>query len=359
MVGFWRRKPVEEEAVAHSTPMPSIFDRPAPPPLPLFTLNELIPPIWRVDGADGASHGRAVRFLPDGRVLGTVDVADAHWRLEDGRLIVGPEAGDAVWSFDERETRSRREVVRGEHHATGDELLMRREADDLQTVVLLHRPSQPLSVVFNSSSNPATSETAWELHDMLHEGSTDLVLFAEASDPSFFYLNKTGRVLDRLRLLPAAGYRELLFIGQGSGGFAALMFAELLSYEFHDCRIRSVTINPHTALGAEHDAAIRQAAAPAQLPPFVDADALAQKDCPVAGIRDLVRMSIRRRGGQVEHRVLHDGGNAAQAYHAHAVSDLAGFGLRPTTLGLPHGEGIEVIRRSDDFQAALAWGREQ
>jgi hypothetical protein len=94
------------------------------------------------------------------------------------------------------------------------------------------------------------------------------------------------------------------------------------------------------------------------LPRFVEPDTLMQKDCGVADIRELVRMSTRKRGHLVEHRVLYDDGNAAESYQAHPLDDLRGFHLQPVTLGLPHAEGIGSIRGSDAFRQALDWGME-
>ena len=359
MIGLWRRKQsVEAVEPAEAMPMPSIFERPAPPPSALFTMGELIPPVWRMIDATGAAE--TLRFLPDGRVLGASSGGAMRWELPGGCLTIGPEGGEPSWVFDRREHRDRRDVVLGRAESGGVEVALRRDLDDLQTAHSMRWPSTPILVVFNSASRPFDGRgTDWEFDENLADHDVDFVLLSERGDPAFGYLNKTGRVLERLRLLPAAGYREFVFLGQGTGGFAALMFAELLSYEFHDCRIRSVTINPVTAHGADVETALRGAAEASMLPPFLQADALSQKDCAVSSIRDLVRMSTRRREGDIEHRLLYDQDNPAQSFYAHPVDDLKGFTLQPVALGLPHEDGMATIRRSDLFGAGLAWGRER
>ncbi len=358
-MGLWRRKPAEEVAPPVDIgPMPSIFDRPPPPPAALLTLGELIPPLWRLVTPDGAGGSDTLRFLPDGRMAGA-DGGTSRWSLADGRLMVGPDDGPPSWVFDRREKRSRRDALLGTAAGVEGEFVLAQNLDDLQTVYSLARPSQPLLIVFFSYAGRLDGpDTQWEFAEFMAEGRIDLVLISERSDPPFWYLNKTARVLDRLRHLPVSGYRDFLFVGQGSGGFAAMMFAELLSYEFPDCRVRSVTVGAQTTHGPDHETAIRSLAEPAMLPLFIEADALSQKDCAVSGIRDLVRMSTRRRGELVEHRMLYDADNPAQAYYAHLVDDLGGFHLLPAGLGLPHGDGIDAIRGSEAFRTAFDWGRE-
>jgi hypothetical protein len=352
-MSLWRRnKPAAEPEPVFDGPMPSIFEKPKPPPLALFTLGGLIPPLWRVT-SEGGSLGEAIRFLPDGRVLGAFDARDARWAQADGMLTVS-DGERAVWVFDRREMVAGRETVLGT--AEGEAIMLTPFLADLESVQLLADPNRPILVVFNSAASPIkTPETDWEFKEQVLSGH-DLTLFAEHGDPSFWFINKTGRVLDRLRHLPACGYRRFLFLGLGSGGYAALMFAELFSHEFHDCAVRSVTINPHTALGLEHEEAIRAACEPALLPSFPSPDVLAQKDCPVSSIRELVRMSTRRREGDVQHRLLYDEGSPAGVYFAHPLDDLSGFTLQGVQLGQPEAEGAAAILRSGIFADALAWG---
>ncbi len=353
---FWRRKPAEAEEIIDAAPMPSIFERPAPPPLALLTVGELIPPLWTIADGDGAAIGERVRFMPDGRLLAG---PGGRWEQIEGRLLIRAAGGEA-WVFDRRETIARRDTIQGRIEGSGATITMRRDLGDLQTVHALRRPDDPLLVVFNSSENPFDGAgTRWEFSEWIDEGAVDFVLVSERADPAFSFLNKTARVVDRLRHLLSAGYREILFLGCGSGGFAAMMFAELLSYEGDACRMRSVTLNPQTQYGPEHDEAIAAATDPAWLPPFVEADALSQKDTAFTSIRELVRTSTRRRGPHVEHRVLYDRANPAQAYYAHSLDDLTGFGLQPLDLGLPHRHGVDEIGRSQAFHDAMRWGRER
>ena len=359
MVGLWRRKPAAPEEPVELAPMPSIFERPAAPPAALFSPSLLIPPLWQVAGADGAAIAGPVRFLPDGSVVGAPGTGVARWELLDGTLVVQAD-GQTLWVFDRRETRGRREIVVGRSPLVEGEIELRPDLDDLQTAHCLRWPSRPLLVVFNSVANPFDGVgTQWEFEAFLENEDLDFVLFSERSDPSFGYLNKTARVLDRLRFLPALGYQEFVFLGQGTGGFAAMMFAELLSYDFHQCRLRSLTINPVTAHGAAIEEALRGAAEPSMMPPLLDANVVSQKDCPVASIRDLVRMSTRRREGELAHRVLYDDGNPAQVFYVHPLDDLEGFTLCPVTLGLPHEAGNAAILTSPAFAEGLAWGRER
>ena len=236
---------------------------------------------------------------------------------------------------------------------------MRVDLDDLHTAQSLRWPSRPMLVTFNSSARSSDEQgTDWEWTAYLGDDNLDFTLFSERAPPSFCYLNKTARVMDRLRTLPQFGYREFLFVGKGSGGFAALMFAELLSYEFYNCRFRSLTVNPVTAHGQEIEDEIRQVADEQMRAPFLEADAASQKDCAVASIRELVRMSTRRRKGDVQHRLLFDQDNPAQAMYAYWISDLDGFSLFPAALGLRPDEGSNAIIGSEAFATGMAWGRE-
>ncbi len=353
---FWRRKPAEAEEIIATSPMPSIFERPPPPALALLTVGQLIPPLWTITDGDGAAIGERVRFMPDGRLLAG---PGGRWEQTEGRLLIRTADG-AAWVFDRRETIARRDTVLGQIEGSGATITMRCDLGDLQTVHALRRPDDPLLVVFNSSEHPFDGAgTRWEFSEWIDEGAVDFVLISERADPAFSFLNKTARVVDRLRPLLSAGYREILFLGCGSGGFAAMIFAELLSYEGDACRMRSVTLNAQTQFGPEHDQAIAAATDPARLPPLVEADALSQKDCAFTSIRELVRMSTRRRGSNVEHRVLYDGANPAQAYYAHSLDDLKGFDLRPLDLGMAHRHGVDELGRSQAFHDAMRWGRER
>ena len=360
MINLWRRRPEPEEEAPDLGPMPSIFEQPPPPPLALIPVRELLPPLWRITGEDGQALARSLRFLSDGRLLGAADERLARWELSEGKLLVAPAAGEASCTFDRRELRRRRDTMLGVSVLSNGEVALSADLDDLLSVGSLARPSGPLLVAFNSNEHPFDGHgyPDWEFEDCVTRTNSDFVMFAERDDPPFWFLNKTARVLTRLRQLPASGYQELVFVGQSSGGFAAILFAELLSYEFPACRIRSITVNPQTTHGSEHEQSIRAAAAPEMLPRFVEPDTLMQKDCGVADIRELVRMSKRKRGHLVEHRVLYDDGNAAEAYQAHPIDDLDGFHLQPVTLGLPHAQGIVSIRGSEHFRQALDWGLE-
>ena len=354
MIGLWRRKPVqEEEGALDLGPVPSIFDRPPPPPPPLLTVNEIFPPCWLVQDGNGAVQAR-LRLMPDGRALGGPE--GARWEQASGRLTIGAGAGP-VWNFTSREDAAERLACRGTDAAGGEVLLMP-DLDDVHMVAVLRRPSMPLTVVFNSDRNPFRGEEmVWEFAE--HLSSNDFVLFAEKDEPSFAYMNKTARMVERLRMLPAIGYREFVFLGQGSGGFAAIMFAEMLGHAAANARIVSVTANPLSAFGTEHDEVMRERTGDASMrPACLDADALSQKDCGWTTLREMVRMNMRRRGQRIMHRVLYDGGNPAQAYQATVIGDLSGFEFQPLSLGLPPEEGGRAIAASEPMSQAIDWARQ-
>ncbi len=354
MIGRWRRRPAEgEEEAIDLGPVPSIFDRPPPPPPALLSVNEMFPPCWLVQDPEGAVLAR-LRLMPDGRVLGGPE--GARWAQESGQLLIGAER-DPVWRFTAREDAAGRLVCRGTGGG-GAEVVLMPDLDDVHMAAVLRRPSAPLTIVFNSDLNPfRDEEMAWEFAE--HLRSHDFVLFAEKDAPSFAYLNKTARVLDRLRVLPAIGYREFVFLGQGSGGFAAIMFAEMLGHAAADARIVSVTANPLSAFGAEHDEVMRERVEDASMRPVcLDADTLAQKDCGWTTLREMVRMNLRRRGRHIAHRVLYDGHNPAQAYQATIIGDLEGFDFQPLALGLPPTEGSRTIAGSDLMGQAIDWARQ-
>ena len=314
----------------------------------------LIPSLWHFGRHnDGAWLSQRARFLPDGRIVGVAGTNEARWRLEDGALFLTGQDGTDTTRLDRWETIARRRVLTGPFLLRPDvqHVLLPNHAD-LQTVRWLRDPTRPVLVIFNNVGAPFDGvDTRWALFRFIETRPVDHVRFAERADPAFWFLNKIGRIMATLRDLVALGYREIALYGTSSGGYAAILFGELLAAEFPQVRVRTVALNPQVVHGADHEAAVRAITPFINLPAFIEPDALSQSETPTPGIPDLVR-GLRR--GDVEHRVLFDEANEAEHYYASFIRPLPGFDLRARPFGLPHPEGILALRESDQPEA-LEW----
>lgn len=311
----------------------------------------LVPPLWRFGRRGGDLISDRLRFLPDGRIGHSPNENERHWRLADGELHLLAADGRITTRFDRCQRHGARIELSGRYQRTtaGPEIIhtLTPNADDLHVEMNVRGLERTLLVTFGSVGRPylGAQGTRWEFYKYPQQLDINLFRVAERTDPAFWYLNKTRRVLALLRGLVAENAGPVIAAGMSSGGFAAMLFAEMLSIEFPARPIRTVTVNPQTVHAPEHRRHLERTVDPRFLPAMIDDDALAQADTPVTSIPDLVTANMARRG-DVRHAIHLDAGNAVEAYHASFVENLPGFTTRPQHLGVPHVEGIEALFRS-------------
>lgn len=55
-----------------------------------------------------------------------------------------------------------------------------------------------------------------------------------------------------LRAAALMGYRRFVFVGMSAGGYAALLFSEMLAAEFRDISVNTVVFNATLLIGEKH-----------------------------------------------------------------------------------------------------------
>lgn len=214
----------------------------------------------------------------------------------------------------------------------------------LHAAVTLGGPKDILFVSFNSLKRPFNGlEARWEFYELPLKRGIDHVRFAERAPPDMWYLDKTRPIFSMLNGVIAQGYRLVVMCGLSSGGYASLLFTELLAPLFPRTLFKSFSINPQTTHGA---AALAVMADMAQgyPPALIAAENMARRDRPETDIRVIAQTSPFREN--LEHRIFYDPLNPAEAYYVRHLDGLAGIALRPVPMGVGHLSAcIEIFGR--------------
>lgn len=316
----------------------------------LIHASALIPPLWRFGREAGPEITSRLRFLPDGRILGSPSDNERFWRIEAAGLAILDKTKQSTTLFTTRTPGGGSFVLSGRYLRLfeGREVVhtLKPNLDDLQVEARLRGFERPLFISFNSHGRPyASGDTRWEFFKLPAEHDLNHVRISEPIDPHFWYVNKTARVLRLLSPLIAACSGRIVLAGMSSGGYAALLYGELLTRLYPARRIRTVSINPQSALDVEHARYFEQHIPREFWPAMIEQDALAQRDFALVDIRTLIGTEPHRRG-DIRHVVHYDRGNPSEIYHVDRIAGLPGVDARPHDLGLGHADGIGAIVRS-------------
>lgn len=217
-------------------------------------------------------------------------------------------------------------------------------AGGLHAAVTLGSGKDILFVSFNSLKRPFNGhEARWEFYELPLKLGIDHIRFAELVPPDMWYLDKTRQIFSILNGVIGQGYRLVVMCGLSSGGYASLLFTELLAPLYPRILFKSFSINPQTTHGA---AALAVMADMTQgyPPALIAAESFARRDLPETDIRVIAQNSQFR--GNLEHRMFYDPLNPAEAYYVTHLDGLAGIALRPVPMGVGHLSAcIEIFGR--------------
>lgn len=112
-----------------------------------------------------------------------------------------------------------------------------------------HRKSDTLLLIFNSVGNLYNGiDTNWEFYNLPYRCGTDFIRFSE-SFPNW-YCDKKELIFKTLENL-VQNYRKIISVGMSAGGYAALIYSELLASKCNNTQFFTITLNPQTSLTVE------------------------------------------------------------------------------------------------------------
>ena len=298
---------------------------------------------WRLYRPGGEVLRERIKFYPDGRVTGFPNADLAKWKIEHAALHI-VSAGLVTTTFNELEGADPAPVLKSNPVPNQNETyLLSPNLTDLHVEIFQTRFCGDMLVVPTSRGRPFDGmSTRWELWHLPREAGIDHMRLAEHVDSRCWYTNKTARIMAQLRIFVAQGYRSFCFFGLSSGGYAAMLLAELLASEFAGLQIRSVAINPQTQLGDDVKYYFSAAGIAREFwPDLITDEDLAQADIAVVNLKDAIHAEHRK--SDVQHHVFYDAGNACEQYFAGCIDAISSVKLHRFWHGLPHADGISKI----------------
>ena len=325
------------------------FIEPAPPPRPFSDLLSGGFPLcshwWRFCRGNGDLLAERMRFLPDGSILGAAHPNEHGWKIQTGdALHILSATGETTTIFDRIDWIGPAPTLSGRFVQDQDLIhILTPNLEDMHVEIFQTKFRGGMLIIPTSRGRPFDGVTTrWELWHLPREAGIDHMRLAEHNDSKCWYTNKTIRIMQQLRVFVALGYRSFCFFGLSSGGYAALLLAELLAAEYPGLKISSVSINPQTRLGdevPEHFALAN--ISPLFWPELITSEDLSQRDIAVFNIADLIRNAARK--SAVQHHVFHDAENPCEAYFIEQIDNLSGVMLHRYSHGLQHAAGIGKI----------------
>ena len=313
-----------------------------------LTAAAVTPFVWRLGRGDGSVVSDRFRLLPDGRIAGDHHSNESAWAIADGRLLVFAADGAVTTAFDEITGTGSEIRLRGRFWSLNEsrEVMhtLRPNLDDMHVEARLGDRDRPVFISFASHGKPYDPDRGtprWEFFHLPIEERWNRIRIAERADPHFWYLNKTQRIVRALAASLGGTAGPVVMCGLSSGGFASMLYGELLTRACPDRAITTVSINPQTVHGASHRAFYERYVPLPMWPAMIEPDALAQRDIASAAIDALVVAPGVR--GNIRHVVFYDELNLGELYQSAFIASRPGFTLRPRRLGLGPVEGIEHI----------------
>ncbi len=341
------------------------------PLAPVLTPTLLYTRRWAYGPADGSVvWGDTLRFAPatlprrhpifEGRIAGYGDRNERFWELGAGGLT--------LLDADMRPTSRLDHVglVGGEPAITGPHLLagggMHRllalpqrlawPADVLPLRILprLSDPRRPLLVLFNSLGNPLQRDgfVRWEYRRATADPSVDFLRLAETAQPSTWFLRNEA-FIRRMLAAAAAGRPRVVLAGNSSGGYAALRQGLWMAQQGLAPDVRTLSVNPQTALSLGHRLRLWSREWDHMLPTSIEDDVLALTGCRHPDLR----AGTVCRGCRVSHDVWYDADNPAECAHVGRIAGLPGLRRHPMPLGRVHKDGIHVMEQRGIMARAI------
>ena len=319
----------------------------------VITEDLLLRQSWRFGRSDGSIIQPCLTFLPDGS-LRPSGAAEARWAIKDGVMVLYTETGEESTRF----ARTHR-TVGGGCRMTG-RFLLNIDAfsyhflDSLDTEpplkesrlnlsMSLTRESDVLLVTFNSAGRPVEGpDTHWEFYRLPDEFGLDSIRIAEARSPAMFYLDKTRLLRGIIGSAVAQGYKQVVSVGISSGGYIAMLMAELMCGDHPDVDFFTFVINPQAAHAESHRHFVTRYTRFGWTPLLLTDQAMSLRDVEATDLAVLMTTKQKWRGN-VHHAVYYDAGNLAEAYHASLIGSQPGVSLYPQELEMPHHLGAAAI----------------
>ena len=321
---------------------------------------------WKYRRIDGSIIANQMTFSADGSVGDGRSYNDSRWEVNGGILTVYGQDGTETIAFDK--------ININENGRLRMEGRWKRNSNVTVIHVLEERPNRAISDVtvnrlhvntslsdssesiiisFNSAGRPCNGEdTRWEFYQLPIDLCCDYFRISETWKPMSWYMNKILKIMDLLRSAMKREYRKVALCGVSAGGYASILFGELLSKEYKNTKFHTFSINPTLLHDEPHRTFIENVPHSVRLE-CISPEALALRDIGPANIPDIVALRSPRDGKNVSHKIYYDSGNQYEAYQNKFVSDLSSFSFHPYNLGKGHGAGAQEIYRTGVVHQAI------
>lgn len=321
--------------------------------------------IWWFGRSDGSEICPMLQLGPRSKIANFSTPNEASWGFDRGDVVFRAESGRittrftvAAYDTDARQAM----VLSGDFHDEDTHPGLHRLVSlppfdpkvppdgSIDMRCDLDAGGDALVVVFNGRGRTFDGErTEFEMGSLGRRLGVDTVGFAELDRRSCWYADKVDVVCLRLAPILARGYRRVVCTGMSLGGFASILFAELLAQAHPDIAFSSVGVNPQTTLDARTIDRVWATAPGHMLPLCIAPDARAA--C-VPCLVDLPAFLATTRHA-ARHRLLVDGGNPVEAFYASLMKDTQAVRIDQYPLGLTHPDGCIELFQSGRVQAAI------
>lgn len=333
--------------------------------------NNLLEYSWKLSTANGETISDRLRFLDNGAFYGCIDLFNVKWKIDGNALTFWNHEGKHVATFDHMfQSGPKPLILIGREHQNGEidpglyltPISPCRGAStaSFQSRIPLNGKKDVLLVIFNSLGIPFDGyNTHWEFYDLPHRLDVSHVNFAQISSSlsldiqPTWYLDRIEEVCNTLSGLLSQGYSTCILCGGSSGGYASLLFSEILCRSFPNVTFRTFSINPQTVLSEKHQSYLELAIDREFLAARINHDHLAKRGLVAHDIPEVIRTEPQN-NLNIKHHVFFDSLNPAENYHTGQIKDFSSVQLHPLPLGLPHVQSCAKFHEAQILEKGVA-----
>lgn len=307
---------------------------------------------WLYRGSKGAIFGK-IFLRVDGRIVGYEHPNEFAWGVIDDEVVFYNIHGDVTSSFDKISYKPNGGMfiyrsVDGEETLRLEQL---NEAGDSITSQMFaslsfdSHPSEMLLVIINGGARPYKGlEPSWDFYGLPFKYGCDYIRVAENEDFSW-YLDKKDLMLGLLGGC-VGRYKKVAFVGASAGGFASILYSEILAQYFKETTFSTFVANPQTT---HTDEALDYLSKNFDMPQrglLISKNRLSQIDRSLIAVDRFVQNECHN----LKHHVYYDSLNPVEVFYSGQIAKFSRVHLNHYQHNLAHHEAIGEIFKTGDME---------
>lgn len=299
---------------------------------------------WVYRAGDGHIYGE-VFFEADGRIVGYEHPNEYAWGFEGDQLYFLSKDGNVTIVFEPPVMRSTgelfftRDIEDKEWRVTLEPVVSETEVVHSRLYAELcltpHDKSNTLMIIFNSADCIfSNEEVTWEFYSLPISERVDYLRMAESSDPGW-YIDKKDEVIGLMESC-AKKYKKIIVLGVGTGGFAAILYAEMLAKHYGGKLIRTFTINPQTDHSEKMASHMREQYQRPHRGRLISDERFMHADI---SLLSLVK-NMQDSSGNLRHKIYYDSGSLVEKDYLVEIGYFEHVDFKSYSFGYNHSDAI-------------------